>query len=274
MRLFAADKEQKRFNFKPMKPHQRAFIHGLAEDFGFDTESMDPEPYRHVAVFKTPRFVASPLKTLAQCVRIQNTRLTDANAKAAETQKQVSAARSTPLNGFYIHGARFGLTEDDLRAAITSVLTDPTLTILISFLPHDEIALRASHHRLTPKELETHLRTLKPSLTTTLLLTNRLAESIQLCAFDPVSAVPNVLRQESDVASGASGWSQVAAKGAAPPKFVPVQEAVGKKTVYTVLGSRLAEAKKKRKEEEEMERRAKEGEVVDDWEVAAERDDA
>ena len=58
------------------------------------------------------------------------------------------------------------------------------------------------------------------------------------------------------------GWSQVAAKAAAP-RTAPRQTVVGEKSVYTVLGSKLRDAKKKK---EEM-KKAKESEVVvDDWE--------
>jgi transcriptional repressor NF-X1 len=68
-RVFAADEKEKRLRFKPMKANQREFIHSLAEDFGLDSESQDPEPHRHVCIFKTPRFVSAPMKTLAQCVK-------------------------------------------------------------------------------------------------------------------------------------------------------------------------------------------------------------
>jgi transcriptional repressor NF-X1 len=54
-----------------MQANQRAFLHSLAEDYGFDSESQDPEPHRHICIFKTPRFVSAPMKTLAQCVKIK-----------------------------------------------------------------------------------------------------------------------------------------------------------------------------------------------------------
>lgn len=48
-RVFASDDKEKRMRFKPMQATQRAFIHALAEDFGLDSESQDPEPHRHVS---------------------------------------------------------------------------------------------------------------------------------------------------------------------------------------------------------------------------------
>lgn len=38
--------------FQPAKPSLRAFTHSLAADWGFVTESFDPEPHRHVFVLK------------------------------------------------------------------------------------------------------------------------------------------------------------------------------------------------------------------------------
>lgn len=72
-RVFAGSPEEKRLRFKPMPATKRAFLHALAEDYGLDSQSSDPEPHRHICVFKTPRFVSAPNKTLAQCVQIVST---------------------------------------------------------------------------------------------------------------------------------------------------------------------------------------------------------
>ena len=59
--LATADKSTRSFRFQPAKPTLRAFAHSLAADWGFVTESHDPEPHRHVFVLKPvvwnpPRF--------------------------------------------------------------------------------------------------------------------------------------------------------------------------------------------------------------------------
>ncbi|KAL8721240.1 MAG: hypothetical protein Q9181_007753, partial [Wetmoreana brouardii] len=116
-RVFAADESEKRLRFKPMPSHQRTFLHALAEDFGFDSESMDPEPHRHVAVFKTPRFVMAPMKTLAECVRIR----LNAEAAAAsivEEQRRLRA-NNEAYNGFLLAQPRFGLTIEELRSELS-----------------------------------------------------------------------------------------------------------------------------------------------------------
>ncbi|KAK4136739.1 hypothetical protein BT67DRAFT_448052 [Trichocladium antarcticum] len=92
-RVFAAAPDEKRLRFKPMQSSQRAFLHALAEDFGMDSESQDPEPHRHVCIFKTPRFVSAPPKTLAQCLRVAQAA---ANLNAAAKNPAPSTPSSSP----------------------------------------------------------------------------------------------------------------------------------------------------------------------------------
>ena len=264
-RVFASDETEKRLRFKPMPPHQRAFIHSLAEDFGFDSESMDPEPHRHVFAFKTPKFVMAPMKTLADCVRI---RIAAANEAAsltmAETQRKLQASNE-PFNAFLLTSPRFGLTLEELRVDCSSTLDSaPGLAFEISFLPSEQIVLKAQPATpatsISPHSTEAILKSLKSSLTST-ITTRHLAFSVHLCTLD---LSLNILRRESE-SGGAGGWSQVAAKAAVGPRSAPRQLAVGGKSSFTVLGSKVKDAKKRRKEEE-AERERKEMNVVDDWE--------
>ena len=261
IRVFAADENEKRLRFKPMPPHQRSFIHSLSEDFGFDSESMDPEPYRHVAIFKTPRFVMAPMKTLAECVRIR----TSAEASSvllAETARKVQVNNEL-YNGFLLSNPRFGLTIEELRADCAAILdSTPGLAYDISFLPSEEIVIKArpasSSTVITSSAIEATMKASKAPLSTS-ISSKHLATSIQLCALDNSL---NITRREKDDLANNGGWSQVAAKAAAP-RSAPRQTAVGEKSVYTVLGSKLRDAKRKK---EEM-KKAKENEVVvDDWE--------
>lgn len=261
IRVFAADETEKRLRFTPMPPHQRAFLHSLSEDFGFDSESMDPEPYRHVAVFKTPRFVMAPMKTLAESVRIR-TSAEASSAPVAETQKKLQASNEA-YNGFLLSNPRFGLTLEELRAECAANFdSTPGLSYDISFLPSEEIVVKArpasSSTVISPSATEAAIRALKAPLSVS-ISAKHLATSIQLCALDNSL---NITRREMDDPANNGGWSQVAAKAAAP-RTAPRQTAVGEKSVYTVLGSKLRDAKRKK---EEM-KKAKESEVVvEDWE--------
>lgn len=257
-RVFAADEEEKRLRFKPMPPHQRAFIHSLSEDFGMDSESMDPEPHRHVAVFKTPRFVMAPMKTLAECIRIR----TSAEAAIAPDTQKKHLVANEPYNAFLLSQPRFGLTVEELRFDLTASLSStPGLAYDIAFLPSEEIIIKA--HPVSPSTavtgaaIEASLRAIKASINTT-TSTKHLAAIVQLCSLD---ASLNILRRELDESATNGGWSQVAAKGVAP-RFMPRQTGLGEKSVYTVLGSKLKDAKKKKEEI----KRAMETEVPENWE--------
>lgn len=120
-RVFAADNAEKRLRFKPMPAHQRQFLHLLAEDFGFDSESMDPEPHRHVAIFKTPRFVAPPMKTLRSCTRLQKVQAKTAAEEAKAKEKARSSLMNDPYNGFLLTNPRFALMLDDIETTLAAV---------------------------------------------------------------------------------------------------------------------------------------------------------
>lgn len=222
LRVFAADPEQRRLRFKPMKTTERTFIHALAQDFGFDSESMDPEPHRHVAIFKTPRFVEAPMKTLAECARIrqiQRSMTTGVSAVTTETKVKAKASNlvGDPLNALLLTHARFGLTVDELRTAINPSLSasGTGLQFDISFLPSEEIVLvPLQQQAMSERTLETTLSNLKPGFVKALSLPNFLGR-LQLCRVDESL---NIERREADSAS--SGWSQVAAKAAAPKRDV------------------------------------------------------
>ena len=271
-RVFAADEAEKRLRFKPMPPHQRAFLHSLAEDFGFDSESMDPEPHRHVFVFKTPRFVMAPVKTLAECVRIRTAAANEASSSTiVETQHRLQASNE-PFNGFLLASPRFGLTLEDLRSDCSSILDSaPGLAFDISFLPSEQIVLKAypatSATTISVLSVEAALKALKSPLTST-ITSKHLAYSLYLCTLD---SSLNILRRESDSAGNSDGWSRVAAKAAVGPRSAPRQVAVGGKSSFTVLGSKLKDAKRKKEERERG--KGREEDVVEDWEEEVRREE-
>ncbi|OJD21932.1 hypothetical protein ACJ73_06727 [Blastomyces percursus] len=57
LQTLATSQTQRTSRFPPARAQLRAFIHSLAADWGFISESCDPEPHRHVAVFKTAHWV-------------------------------------------------------------------------------------------------------------------------------------------------------------------------------------------------------------------------
>ncbi|RVX72263.1 hypothetical protein B0A52_04467 [Exophiala mesophila] len=272
LRVFAADDQEKRYRFQPMKNHQRAFIHSLADDFGFDGESLDPEPHRHVLLFKTPKFVSAPMKTLAQAARIKRPQLNiSAPVQATKPPKPADEARYD-YNGLLLERPKFGLTEDEVHRVIQK--TSPTTDFDTIFLPNDQgVALLLLNRWESPPQLTALLSEMRPTIADA-ISKESLASSVTLAMFDLSGLEPKIVHQAGKSgANVAHGWSQVAAKRATPMQ-APQIKPVGQRPIYTVLGSRLAEAKKKKQENEELlKRKVAQEEVVDDWEKEAELDE-
>jgi transcriptional repressor NF-X1 len=249
-RVFAKDETEKRLRFKPMKAEQRAFIHALAEDFGLDSESQDPEPNRHVCIFKTPRFVSEPMKTLAQCVRVKPAELGPIASGSQGLVRNVE-----PYNAFLLSGPRFGLTIDELNATVRPIFTTSELDFDISFLPSGDVVLQSLSSGSWRQNIESTLQALKPALTKKIKSPiDKLASAVTLCAVD---GNLNVLRREDE--SGGGGWNQVL-KGRIGVK-APQKENLGAKSSFTVLG-KAAQQKKIKKEVVE--------EAPEDWEKEVE----
>ena len=267
-RVFAADLDEKRLRFKPMPSQQRAFLHALAEDYGLDSESMDPEPHRHVCIFKTPRFVSAPRKTLAQCVRIIKNIPAPAPASRPADQSQA-------FNAILIKDARFGLTIDELDEALKPDLgarpspATPAVKFTISFLPNEEVIIKSSPAvsaasiatslAPTPAAVETYLAGLKQTIAKTVSRLG-LAGAASLCHADDSL---NVTRREGDGGAGTGGWSSVASRGAwrrAAPAPAAQQKAP---SAFVALKKKKEEIKKILAEP-----------VEDDWLAAAEKLDS
>jgi transcriptional repressor NF-X1 len=263
-RVFAGDSKERRLRFKPMQSNQRAFLHSLAEDFGLDSESQDPEPHRHVCIFKTPRFVSAPRKTMSQCIKIRSTQAAADAAASRSGGAGASSAANEPFNALLLLAPKFGLTIDEVEAALAAELTTyPLLNFNTSFLPSEEVVIRASLTRTwgapTPSAVEDYLTTLKASITK-IVTSLGLAKSVALCRAD---SSLNILRREAS-ASGAGaragGWNTVVSRSrqsvaaeTAPPEALPVAR--------RLVGLRREQPAKKKAEEEPVE---------DDWEAAAE----
>lgn len=264
LRLFAADAIERRLRFGPMKKHQRAFIHSIAEDFGFDGESIDPEPHRHVLLFKTPKFVAAPMKTLAQAARVSRAALNISATVHAVSELKADEVKHE-YNGLLLTKPRFALTEEEMRPHILK--SAPTTSFDIVFLTSsDSIALLPTNAWEGPEQVTTLLSSLHPTVSAE-MTRNKLAEAVTLCLFGKDGGELKVQRLQGGAESGLTdGWSRVAAKKAAPAQ-APQVRAIGQRPIYTVLGSKLAEAKRKKLENEEvLKKLAQEQDVVDDWE--------
>lgn len=111
----AKSSTQRSVRFQPAKAPLRAFVHSLAADWGFASESFDPEPHRHVFVLK-PTSWTPPLfglgnnngtgiggMTVGECVKVrERERMKEREAQraaAAEAKAQRDAANAAASSG-------------------------------------------------------------------------------------------------------------------------------------------------------------------------------
>lgn len=110
----AASTTQRSVRFQPAKPSLRAFAHSLAADWGFATESFDPEPHRHVFVLKsttwtpplfgmgTPPAIGIGGMSVGDCVKTRERHLMkerEAQRIAAAEAKALKEAARAHANG-------------------------------------------------------------------------------------------------------------------------------------------------------------------------------
>ncbi|KAG5953850.1 hypothetical protein E4U53_001615 [Claviceps sorghi] len=231
-RVFAKSPNEARLRFKPMTSIFRQFLHNLAKDYGLESKSEDAEPHRYVVVFKGSRFVSAPLKTLAQCVKIRATQAAAAAASSTATRRALShpSPRPDPFNGFLLINPRFGVTIDEVASALQSDLAlQPSIHFKISFLPSEEILLRATTSysaALSPTALEQALTSMKARLAKSIEAIG-LAGNVLLCHVDSSSS--DIIRRDNFNKTDASGWSAVAGRGAVKLESVlPVDEPVSR----------------------------------------------
>ncbi|KAM3536621.1 hypothetical protein MY4038_000076 [Beauveria bassiana] len=240
-RVFSQSPTEIRIRYKPMPNNQRRFLHVLAEDYGLESRSEDNEPFRYVLVYKGPRFVSAPSKTIAQCVKI---RATQEAAAAANAVKPPVLQETEPLNAFLLTSPRFGLTTDEVAVALAADLAEqPSLHFKIEYLPSDEVLMRATVQYssfMSAAGIETALRALKKSVAER-VRNQDVAGNVFLCHVDASDAITR--REDSSVRhDGAGGWSAVASRAAAKKESTDAADTVPAKGT----GRRLLGLRKKR----------------------------
>ncbi|KAI8678385.1 R3H domain-containing protein [Fusarium keratoplasticum] len=215
-RVFAANPDEVRLRYEPMRNESRQFLHLLAEDFGLESKSEDYGSNRSVVVWKTDKFVSAPPKTLAQCVKIRAAQAAEAAAAAALRPPSPPPFDSEPFNSMVLTEPRFGLTIDEVTTALASDLASlQGFSFKTDFL-NDEVLIKATAQYsafLTPAPVEKSLAALKPRIEQT-IRSQKLAEGVLLCHSDDKGAVT---RREVLRRPGAGGWSAVAGRAASKP---------------------------------------------------------
>jgi transcriptional repressor NF-X1 len=215
-RVFAANKDEVRLRYEPMRNQSRQFLHLLAEDFGFESKSEDYDIHRSVVVWKTDKFVSAPAKTLAQCVKIGAAQAAEAAATAAIRPPSPPVLETEPFNALVLTEPRFGLTIEEVNTALAPDLSSlQGFSFKVDFL-NEEVLIKASVSYsafLTPAPMEKSLEILKPRIEQT-IQREKLAEGVLLCHSDVNGAIT---RREVIRRAGAGGWSAVAGRAASKP---------------------------------------------------------
>lgn len=226
-RVFAQSPGEVRMRYKPSPLRQRQFLHLLAEDFGLEHQSEDQGAHRHVVVFKGPRFVSAPAKTIAQCIKIRDQQAAEAAATAAAKAAIAppEPSKTDPFNALLLISPRFGLTVDDLQTALGPTLaTQPSFHFSFEFLPSEEVLIRAGAQYsafLSPGAVEETLSNLQTPLAEAIRV-GKLAGNILLCHVDgrnEITRREGPRRQQAD----GSGWSAVASKASLRDDAAPVR---------------------------------------------------
>lgn len=271
-RVFATSDNERRLRLPPMKAAERAFIHQLADDFGLDSESMDPEPHRHVMIWKTPRFVSAPNKTLSEALRIkqaQRSLVSSAPTSDTEGVKKAKPASTEPYNAFLVTKPRFALTIEELRAEVNKAIPGLTdVSFDIEFLPSEEVVIKGSSAHRSQNVLESLLIELKPALAAA--ITSQQLGIVQLCSLDTSL---NILRREADSLLSTDGWSRVAAKKAAPRLTTTTLATTGLNNSFAALTRNKVTFQTKKKLEKPERTPLPVDDIVDDWEAAVEAEE-
>lgn len=189
----------------------------LADDYGLESRSEDIEPHRYVLVFKGPRFVSAPSKTLAQCIKIRATQAAEAAAAAAASAPPSPPLGPVldPLNAMLLTSPRFGLTVEEVTSSLAKDLSQqPSITFKTAFLPSDEVLIRATVQYssfMSPAGVEKALISLQTSVAQT-VRKSEIAGHVFLCHVDEDN---HITRRDDLRQDAAGGWSAVAGRAAA-----------------------------------------------------------
>ena len=191
-----------------MVPALRAFLHSLVKDFGLSSESQDTGVNRAVTVLKTQSFVSAPLKPLTASLRLRTlAREKEAEAKALERDVLGRDPDSEHFNAIVLSAPTFGLTAEDLEAALRKALEHPSVAFGMDFRPSGEVVLKAASrtfaNALHPANIHETLAALKPGIVNT-AAKGELAGGVYLAHVDDEG---NITRRERT--SGSGGWNEV-----------------------------------------------------------------
>ncbi|KAF8472790.1 hypothetical protein BDZ91DRAFT_715814 [Kalaharituber pfeilii] len=282
LRAFA-ESPQKRYSFAPMKSVQRQFIHNLAADFGLESESQDPEPYRSVVVMKGPKFLMAPKKTIAEFMQ------TFVKPSATSTQaptptpapliEQLRKPKQQACNSIVLEGIRVGLLMTELEKELDPIIKTSQLRFNITWTADEEVILEPKTSSFGMDEIELELTNLKPALRR-IIMSKGLAQGVELCWVGRDGKIMHKESQKWAVVAGsskassstASAWAVRAGIAISHNGFGALDSSPAGRMMPLGV-SRSSESLREMEKKEKGKGKKKQEEVVDDWEMAADDDE-
>ena len=257
-----AESNQKRYTFNPMKSSQRAFLHSLAEDYGFQSESQDPEPYRSVVLFKGSNNGTAPKKTIAEYIAWKPSAVPTSTPVSIQ---QLKKPQRQAYNAIILQNIKIGILNAEIERELEPVLKDTQLRFNLQW-SNEDVLLVPKASSLGNDQIEVELADVLIPQLKRLIAKNGLADKAELCLIGKDGQIVNRESQPK--------WSLVVGKSsAAAGTKPPVQASVGSKSRFDFdygkaeLARKSAESLKKKDKKKE-----KEVDVVDDWETAADNE--
>jgi transcriptional repressor NF-X1 len=266
MRSFCEALEQKRLQFAPMKAGMRTFVHALAEDWGLQSESQDPEPYRSVVVRKPVTFVAAARKTIAEVIAGGAPSTAAASTGSAATGSATPSLtqlkrppRGPAVNAFYLRHIAVGTLSSDLERELAPVLKESQLRFEITWHGDEDVLLKPKTGSMGPEQVEAELNGLSMKLKR-LVASKGLADSAETVWV----GMDGKVKDNAAPATG-SGWSTVATQRRPVLVNKPGVASSNGFAVFAAGGAAVEKVQEKKKKEVK--------EVVDDWEMEADEEE-
>jgi len=257
-----AESNQKRYTFNPMKSGQRAFLHSLAEDYGFQSESQDPEPYRSVVLFKGSNNGTAPKKTIAEHIASRPSAVPTSTPLSIQ---QLKKPQRQAYNAIILQTMKIGILDLEIERELEPVLKDTQLRFSLDWSGSEDVLLIPKASSLGNDRIEVELADVLIPQLKRLIAKNGLADKVELCL---VGKDGQIVNRESQ-----PKWSLVVGKSSGTGTKPPTQASVGSKSRFDFeyekaeLARKSAESLRKKEK-----KREKEVDVVDDWEIAADNE--
>lgn len=263
-----------RLAFKPMTAQKREFVHELADAYGFDSESVDQEPYRSVEIYRNSR-ATLPRHTLSDAAKLKGPQTTN-----NPSTNLVQMRKFTPgiaYNAIFLESVKGTVLQADLQTALNPILRQSKLLFSLKVLSNvvskantqyvnngKDVLLSPGPTTLPIEDVETALHNVvKP--VKQYVQTSSIAVSAELCWVNREGQVSyresTKLAKKSFESSGApiAPWSKyLTPKVETSNSYDPLSGA-GTSVSAPVASVTNVPKKKKKQEQEVMP-------VLDDWE--------